>query len=275
MITLDVCLEMVLPGLSLAEKAKRVAAAGFRAVEFWFHDFDCERGAYVDRRLEDFARAASANGLTIHNAVVNSPDGGIGGKLVDPADHEPYLRRLETLIPLLAGLNCTKAITCAGNTMPGIPQDLQRAALVQVLREAARIAGSAGVTLLLEPLNTRVDHPGYFLDAPGEAAAIVREVGSAHLKLLFDVYHMQIMAGNVIDTIRQHLDCIGHFHSAGVPGRGELDSGELCYPEILRALDAAGYEGGFGLEYAPASGDQDASLRGQLQHLKSAGSFVV
>ncbi len=112
---------------------------------------------------------------------------------------------------------------------------------------------------MLEPLNSLVDHRGYFLDQPDTAAAIVREVAHPNAALLFDIYHMQIMRGNVIETIRASLDVIRHFHSAGVPGRHELDTGELDYPRIVEAIADAGYSGCFGLEYFPA-GDSAASL---------------
>jgi hydroxypyruvate isomerase len=136
-----------------------------------------------------------------------------------------------------------------------------RANLEQALSRAASIAEKAGFTLLLEPLNTHVDHAGYYLDSSAEAAELVRGVASPNLKLLYDIYHMQIMEGNLISTIQRHLDIIGHFHAAGVPGRAELDGGEIDYPRILQFLARSGYRGGFGLEYSPALADHGQSLR--------------
>jgi hydroxypyruvate isomerase len=114
---------------------------------------------------------------------------------------------------------------------------------------------------LLEPLNTHVDHAGYYLDSSVEGAELVRAINSPHLRLLYDVYHMQIMEGNVIANIEKNLDLIGHFHSAGVPGRGELFMGELNYPQILQRIAARGYKGRFGLEYFPKMKDNLASLK--------------
>jgi len=105
-----------------------------------------------------------------------------------------------------------------------------------------------------------VDHPGYYLDSSSEGAQIVRAIGSPSLKLLYDVYHMQIMEGNIIASIRRHADVIGHFHSAGVPGRHEHFETELNYPAILKAIEETGYEGCFGLEYQPAMQDHLDSL---------------
>ncbi|MBA7497799.1 2-oxo-tetronate isomerase [subsurface metagenome] len=117
-----------------------------------------------------------------------------------------------------------------------------------------------GFTLLLEPLNTYVDHPGYFLNSAKEGARIIRDINHPHIHLLYDVYHMQIMEGNVISTIEQNIDIIGHFHAAGVPGRGELYIGELNYPNIIKRIEGLGYEGCFGLEYFPSM-DSEESLK--------------
>ena len=135
------------------------------------------------------------------------------------------------------------------------------------LAEAAGIAAEADFTLLLEPLNTLVDHPGYYLDSSAEALAIVRAIGSPHLKILFDIYHMQIMEGNLLATIEKNIAWIGHFHAAGVPGRGELFDCELNYPHILARIEASGYHGAFGLEYFPALSDHNQSLRDTLAYL--------
>ena len=121
--------------------------------------------------------------------------------------------------------------------------------------------------LLLECLNTRTDHFNYFLDSSAEGAAIVRAIDRPNLRLLYDVYHMQIMEGSVIENIEEHLDVIGHFHSAGVPGRHELMDGELNYRHIIRRIEAAGYAGAFGLEYSPASADHAESLRRTRRYL--------
>ena len=132
--------------------------------------------------------------------------------------------------------------------------------LENALGEAVGIAAKAGFTLLLEPLNTLVDHAGYYLDSTAAAAEIIRGINSPHLRLLYDVYHMQIMEGKVIATIERNIDIIGHFHSAGVPGRAELFDTELNYPAIVKRIDSLGYNGCFGLEYFPRMADHRASL---------------
>jgi len=109
-------------------------------------------------------------------------------------------------------------------------------------------------------LNTRYDHPGYWLASSDRGAEICRRLGSPRMKLLFDCYHMQIMEGDLSRHIERNIDVIGHFHSAGVPGRHELFNGETNYPMVLGKIHAMGYAGIFGLEYAPELPDAE-SLR--------------
>ena len=124
-----------------------------------------------------------------------------------------------------------------------------------------------GLTLLLEPFNTKVDHPQYFLDKPDECLSVVKAVNSRSVRMLYDIYHMQIMAGDVTTFLRAHLPWIGHIHVAGVPGRHEPRDGELNYPFILKELDRLGYASGIGLEYWPTM-DSAESLRQTKAWLK-------
>ena len=132
------------------------------------------------------------------------------------------------------------------------------------LSRVARAAEDAGVTLALELLNSRVDHPGYQCDRTAWGLAVVEWVASPRVKLLYDVYHMQVMEGNVIHTIRHHHAAFGHYHVAGNPGRHEPDrSQELWYPAIYRTIAATGFDGYVGMEFIPR-GDPIASLRAAL-----------
>lgn len=251
---IDVCVEAVFRDLPLVERAKRVADAGFDAVEFWFHDMGGDRG------IAEFGRFCAENSILINNSVVNAPDASVGGSLVDPADRPKYLDRLRETIKVCKDIDCHAAITCTGNARAGVSYDAQKQSAIDTLRAAAEVTESHDFTLFLEPLNTLVDHAGYFLDCAEEGADICRQVASPRMKLLFDIYHVQIMGGNLIARIEKMMDVIGHFHSAGVPGRHDLDIGELNYPNILKAVDSFGYRGLFGLEYWPA-GDEAESLR--------------
>ncbi|MBN1421932.1 MAG: TIM barrel protein [Planctomycetes bacterium] len=258
MITVDICMETVFEDLPYIERPARIADAGFDAVELWFPEVRLEG---LD--LSGLRTACDGAGVRIVSIVANSPDGSIGGSLTDPADRPKYLARLSAALHRAAELGASIMITCTGNAQPHLPLRAQRQSIVDGLRAAGDLAARTGTTLVLEPLNSLVDHPGYFLDQPDAAAEIVREVAHPHVALLFDIYHMQIMRGNVIETIRTNIDIIRHFHAAGVPGRHELDSGELAYPPILDAIQASGYHGCFGLEYYPieTSGRSLARMR--------------
>jgi len=255
MITIDVCMETVFEDVDFCDRPARIADAGFKALELWFADTHIKDGNYAK-----LAKSCASAGVKINNIVANAPDGSIGGSLTNPDERDQYLKRVEFSLQLCSELNTNMMITCTGNHQPDLSPDQQRQSIIDGLKAAGDLAAKANATLVMEPLNSLVDHPGYFLDQPEAAADVLREVNHPNVKMLYDIYHMQIMRGHVIETIKANLDIIGHFHSAGVPGRHELDSGELDYPRILQAVADMGYEGSFGLEYFPAE-ESAASLK--------------
>lgn len=123
--------------------------------------------------------------------------------------------------------------------------------IVETLRQAKPILDATGVTIMIEPLNTYVNHPGYYLWSSVEGFDIVREVDHPLVKVVYDIYHQQVMEGNIIPNVTKNLDCIAHLHCAGHPGRIELQYGENDYKVIFAAIDKAGYTGCCGLEYNP------------------------
>lgn len=255
---IDVCLETVFTDQPVAKRIELIARAGYRTVEFWFQS---PENALAIRQ------ACDQYGVAINNLVVNSPDGRIGGAPVNAADLNKYLEGVEASIALAQSIGCHKGITCAGNLQPGLTRTQMHTNLEKAYGMAAEIAAKHQFTLVVEPLNTHVDHAGYFLDSSDEAAEIIRAINNPALQLLFDVYHMQIMEGNLIAHIEKHIDIIGHFHSAGVPGRHELFSGEIHYPAIISRIEELGYQGCFGLEYMPAMTDHMESLKQTLAYL--------
>ncbi|HEX5690721.1 MAG TPA: TIM barrel protein, partial [Roseiflexaceae bacterium] len=131
----------------------------------------------------------------------------------------------------------------------------------ECLRRVARDAENAGVTLVLELLNSKVDHPDYQCDRTAWGVSVCRMVESPRVKLLYDIYHMQIMEGDLIRTIRDNHEFFGHYHTAGNPGRNELDATqEINYPAVVRAIAATGYGGYLGQEFIP-TGDAVAALK--------------
>ena len=126
------------------------------------------------------------------------------------------------------------------------------------LKRIAPLAERLGVTLCLELLNSRVDHHDYQCDRTDWGVEVCKGVGSPRLKLLFDIYHVQIMDGDIITRLRQHKNYIGHIHTAGNPGRGELDeTQEIYYPPIMKALLEIGYDGHVGHEFIPTRDPQE------------------
>jgi len=254
MVKIDVCVETVFPELPFAERIKKVAQLGFKAIEFWFWDyeFDGKELNPKKKNIKQIANLMKELNIEINDLVVNSSDGSIGGFLTKAEDKDKYLERLKETIDIAHRLNCKKLITCSGNEVQGLSKEKQLSNIVKTLEEASQIAAREDIVLLLEPLNSKVDHQGCFLTSSKIGFEIVKKVNSSNLKLLYDIYHMQIMEGNVLETIKENIFLIGHFHLAGVPGRHELDNGELNYPFIIKKIEELGYQGYFGLEYFPA-----------------------
>jgi hydroxypyruvate isomerase len=134
--------------------------------------------------------------------------------------------------------------------------------MYKVLKSIAPFAENEDITLVLEPLNTRVEEPrshkSYFLNYPKPAFELTRMVGSGKIKVLYDIYHMQLMAGNVIKTLERNIDQLGYIHLADVPGSHEPGTGELNHHNILKALDSMGYAGFVGFELLPSESDGKA-----------------
>ncbi len=267
---LCVCLEMVFTDLPYDKRIEKIAEAGYDLAEFWFHDWTAgdteDLSGPKDAAILN--QVCKASGVAINNVVVNGPSG-TGGSLVDARDLGKYLDRLHEVMEFAKSIGVNKAITCTGNVVRGLSRTQMRSNVEKALGEGAAVAAKNGFTLMLEPLNTYVDHAGYYLDSATEAIEIVRAVNSPGLKLLYDCYHMQIMQGNILATVTANIDIIGHFHSAGVPGRHDLTSGELNYREIVKNIAATGYTGAFGLEYSPAGPDHLASLVAIRDYLTS------
>ncbi len=175
------------------------------------------------------------------------------------------LARLRERIPQCADAGVERVITFSG-IRRGLSDDEGNTNMVAGLKEIAPLAEAKKVTVCLEMLNSRVDitmkgHPDYFCDDIERTVDICRQVGSERIKVLFDLYHVQIMHGDVISRIKQHRDYIAHVHTAGVPGRGEIDgTQELNYPPLMKALLDIGYAGFVGQEFIPTWEDKIASL---------------
>lgn len=240
----SVCVEMVFRPLPFVERLEAVARAGYDAFEFW---------NWQDKDLKAIEATSHRLGLAIAAFGVS------GGTLMEAANHDAYVETTHRAAEWARRLGCPSLIVTTGNEVPGTPREVQFDVLQRGLERVARAAADGGVVAVLEPLNTKVDHAGYFLDHAVDAFRLVREINSPALRVLYDIYHMQIMDGDLIATIEANLDLITHFHVADVPGRHEPGTGEINYANVFQRIDAAGYAGFVGLEFRP-SGDHAAAL---------------
>ena len=192
-------------------------------------------------------------------AVANGP-GGIPKGWNRIEHHDELVKKTEALLPKVAASKIPNTIVFSGNRAGQADEEGARNCIAG-LKRIAPLAEKHGVTVLLEILNSKVDHGDYQFDRTAYGLEVVKAVGSPRLKILYDIYHAQIMEGDVIRTIRDHIDSIGHFHTGGVPGRGEIDGAqELNYGAICKAIADAGYTGFVAQEFVPTR-DPLTSLR--------------
>lgn len=177
--------------------------------------------------------------------------------MTDPQRRKAWLDGLAISCEAANRVGAKKLITQVGQDT-GAERQVQHDSIVEALTEAKPILESTGVTIMIEPLNTYVNHPGYYLWSSAEAFEIIRQVDNPFVKVVYDIYHQQVMEGNIIPSVTGNLDCIAHLHSAGHPGRHELQYGENDYKVIFAAVDKAGYQGACGLEYNPLMPPEDS-----------------
>jgi hydroxypyruvate isomerase len=186
--------------------------------------------------------------------------GEIGKALNRVENHASIEQGFRTNIPRAAKAGVPNVITFSGNR-GGMSDEEGARNTIAGLNRIKKIAEDQGVTICMELLNSKVDHHDYMCDHTAWGVRVVREVNSPNVKLLYDIYHMQIMEGDLIDTIRQNLEWIGHFHTGGVPGRHELDgTQEVQWDGVMRAIADAGFHGYVAHEFLP-TGDPMESLR--------------
>jgi len=184
-------------------------------------------------------------------ATMVSGAGSIRKGLNDKTMHPKFLADFKKNIAAAAEYKWPNVIAMAGDRK-GISDEEGMDNCVPILKEAVKIAEDHDVTICMELLNSYVNHPGYMCDKSAWGFELCKRVDSPRFKLLYDIYHMQIMEGNLIATIKKNIKYIGHFHTAGVPGRHELDEDqEINYPAVMRAIVETGYTGYVAHEYSP------------------------
>ena len=220
--------------------------------------------------LEAFVAGKKKYPLSCACLVANKGVTAPGCGLVNPREREGFLRELNASIEAAKKMDCQQLVVLTGNELGGMPRSEQMANAVAALREAAPILEKNGVTAVIEILNTYVNHAGYFLYFVRDGAELVERVGSPNVKLLFDIYHVQIMEGNLIENIRMNIDRIGHFHVGDVPGRHEPGTGEINYRNVFKAIYELGdrFQGSVALEYSPL-----APLEDNLAAMRALANF--
>jgi 2-dehydrotetronate isomerase len=230
----------------LIDRFGAAAAAGFDAVELLFP--------------YDVAASAVKAELARHDLTqlgINTPFGrdGESGLAAVPGREREWESGFELALDYAATIGA-RSVHCLAGCVPPEQRPAAQTVFISNLTRAAAAAATAGILLLIEPINPR-DRPDYFLNRVEHAAEIIGKVGAPNLRIQFDFYHVQIVSGDLIRRFERHLPLIGHVQVAGVPLRREPDEGEVNYPEIFAALDRLGYAGFVGCEYRPRGRTED------------------
>ena len=252
-------LTMLFGEVAFLERFKAAADAGFDTVEYLFpyeHDRDVLR-----RQLRD-------HGLTqvLHNLPGGNWAAGERGIACLPDRVDEFRAGVDKAIAYATVLECERVNCLAGIPPPSVSAATAGDTLTRNVEFAASRLKSAGIKLMIEPINTR-DIPGFFLNRTRQALDIIAATGSDNAFVQFDIYHMQIMEGHVASAIEKHLPSIGHMQLADVPGRHEPGTGEIDFAGLFDVIDRAGYTGWIGCEYIPLAGTVDG-LRWAKPYLK-------
>ncbi len=255
-------LSMLYPELDFLDRFGAAARDGFKAVEYLF--------PYAFDAREIVARLTT-HGLqqVLFNAPPGDWDAGERGLTCLPARQSEFCDGVNRALDYAAALACPRIHLMAGRVPADSEREPLERAYVENLRWAAQRAAAQGIDVLIEPINQR-DIPGYFLNHQQQAHGVVSEVAMANLKIQMDLYHCQVVEGDVAMKLRQYLPAghVGHIQIAGVPQRHEPDVGELNYPYLFSVIDELGYKGWVGCEYRPARGSQAGGTSAGLSWLK-------
>ena len=247
------------------ERFGRAREAGFSAVEFWWPSGE---------DLGDVEAAIGDAGLTValFNFDAGDMPGGERGLVGDPDRVGQFRENVPVALDLARRLDCRRMNVLVGHEKDGMDREEQLALAGENVAFAADGAREAGVTVVVEAVNTFENGP-YLLPTTGQAVEFVKGVGRG-VKIQHDLYHMQRMEGNLVATLREHVEHIGHVQIADSPGRGEPGTGEIQYPFVLAELENLGYDGYVGLEYNPATGTTGESF-GWLPEQGRGGDVAV
>jgi len=253
-------ISLLFPDLPFAGRFAAAAKAGFRYVEYQF--------PYAFGSAKEIAGHARSAGVEVvlHNVPGGDAAKGDRGITCQPGRVNEFREGVERAIEYAKAAGCPRLNTLAGITPAGVPRGKVRETLVENLRFAAARCKAAGLALLTEPCNTRTI-PGFFLNTSKDGIEAIDAAGAGNLLLQYDVFHMQIVEGDLARTIERLLPRIGHIQIADVPDRNEPGTGEINFPWLLQHIDRLGYKGWIGAEYIP-KGDTVQGLSWAAPYLK-------
>ena len=241
-------LSMLYNDVDFLDRFAAAARDGFTAVEYLFP---------YGYNAADLAARLQANGLqqVLFNAPPGDWEAGERGLASLPGREAEFRRGIAQAVDYAKTLQCPRIHVMAGLVPQGADADAVHAAYVANVRYAAAQAAPHGIQILLEPINAR-DMPGFFLSRQDQAHALIAEIGAANVKVQMDLYHAQVVEGDLAMKIRHYVPTgrVGHIQIAGVPERHEPDVGEVNYPYLFALLDQLGYGGWVGCEYRPSRG---------------------
>ena len=232
--------------LPFLDRIREAAALGFPGIEFW---------PWKGKPLDEIRELCEELGVEVAQFTA----WGFVPGMNDPRNHDDFVRAIEEGCQAAHRVGAKLMTVVGGNDQPGMTQAQMHEHIIAGLKRAAPIAEAEDVTLILEPMNIRVDHKGHCLYGSPEAVHICREVGSTHVKLNWDLYHMQISEGDLCGRLREGFDQVGYLQLADHPGRNEPGTGEIHYPRVLKEAHDLGYRGLVGLECSPRNGELEAA----------------
>jgi hydroxypyruvate isomerase len=245
----SICIEMLFTEVLFEDRFRLTKESGFDTIEFWaWKDKDIELCQAYDLKIASFS-------------------GDQDFSMVDESQKEDYISFVEESIEIARFLSCDNLVIHSNalgengiviNDYFNISHTKKITVMFDVLQTLAAKAEKANITLVLEALNTLVDHPGNFLTSTQESAELIRLVNSSYIKILYDIYHMQIMEGNIINTLKEYIDTIGYIHIADVPGRHEPGTGEINFTKVMKTLNNLKYKGIIGFELTPLQDSKKA-----------------
>ena len=239
--------------MTFAQRLDLFKSHGFTAVEY--------NGLlkHESSEVEQLRKDLDARGMDFGIFVAN-PGGWDRAGVVDPKQHPAFLEEIQKTIQYHKIIKNRSVTTLTGMTLPGVSRSTQRRSCVEGFKKAADLLAGTDLALVPEPLN-HIDHPGFFMTRADELAEVVAQVNSPNVRMLYDLYHLQVTQGNLIRDFQQYYEYVGYIQTGDVPGRKEPGTGEVNYKNVLKAIYDKGYRGIIGMEHGWSVPGMEGFLR--------------